>query len=472
VEHFARWAGRLLLASGERFRLEPFQAAFVEDVFAGYKEAWLVVPEGSGKTTLLALIALYHCQHRSEAWVPVAASSRDQAGLMYRQASGFVLRNPELADVFKCHPGYRRIFFEGLRSSIQIFAADASTGDGIIPTLAIIDEPHRHKNLELYRTWAGKLDKADAQLLAISTAGEPGGEFEELREQFRQTAIDVTVEGCHTRAVGAGSVLHEWALPEDGDPEDLDLVAAANPLSMITVESLRAKRAAPSWTLAHWRRFVCNLPTRSVSAAITEREWADAGTDDRIPEATPIWLGIDVAWKHDCTALVPLWWRDDGYRLLGEATILVPPRDGNSLDPDLVEAALEEINKRNPIHTVVMDPSKAEQLAQWISERFGATVIERAQTNSFAVVDYQKFTEALREGQLYHCGDPGLTSHVLNATAKMLPGGDTRFGRPHESRRSPGLQSQRVIDALTAASMVHSEAALSKVRPMAWAASW
>ena len=80
-------------------------------------------------------------------------------------------------------------------------------------------------------------------------------------------------------------VLHEWALPEDGDPEDLDLVASANPLSMITVESLRAKRAAPSWTLAHWRRFVCNLPTRSVTAAITEAEWLAA----KRPGGDPRW---------------------------------------------------------------------------------------------------------------------------------------------------------------------------------------
>jgi phage terminase large subunit-like protein len=462
VEHFAGWSQRLLLASGERFRLEAFQASFVEDVFAGTKECWLVVPESNGKTTLLALIALYHCEHRAEAWVPVAAASRDQAGLMYRQASGFVLRNPELAGVFKCHPGYRRIFYEALRSSIQIFAADASTGDGIIPTLAIIDEPHRHKNLDLYRTWAGKLDKADAQLLAISTAGEPGGEFELLREQFRQTAVDVSVDGCFTRALGAGSVLHEWALPEDGDPEDLDLVAAANPLSLITVATLRSKRAQPSWTLAHWRRFVCNLPTRSVLAAITEREWAAAATEDQIPDRTPIWCGLDVAWKWDTTALVPLWWKSDDYRLLGPATILEPPRDGNSLDPGLVERALLELHARWPLHTVVMDPSKAEQLAQWISDTLGARVVERAQTNAFAVVDYAKWMEALRMGWLHHAGDPGLSRHVLNATARLLPGGDSRFDRPAEARRS-GEQPRRVIDALTAASMVHSEAALAGV---------
>ena len=64
---------------------------------------------------------------------------------------------------------------------IQIFAADAGHGDGVIPTLAVIDEPHRQDNMDLYLTWSGKLGKRAGQLLLISTAGEPGSEFEETR---------------------------------------------------------------------------------------------------------------------------------------------------------------------------------------------------------------------------------------------------------------------------------------------------
>jgi hypothetical protein len=52
---------------------------------------------------------------------------------------------------------------------------------------------------------------------------------------------------------------------------------------------------------------------------------------------------------------------------------------------------------------------------------------------------------------LKHTGDGGLRSHVLNATARRLPGGDHRFDRPNQSRGKD--QDRRVIDALTAASM-------------------
>jgi phage terminase large subunit-like protein len=207
----------------------------------------------------------------------------------------------------------------------------------------------------------------------------------------------------------------------------------------------------------HWLRFVCNRPTRTSRAAVAEAEWAGAESKTRIPDGQSIWLGLDVAWKHDTTAAVPLWWRDQKFRLLGPASVFVPPRDGTSLDPALIEAGLLKIHERNPVHTVVMDMTRAEQLGRWIGETLGATVIDRAQTIPLAIEDYERFMEALREGWLKHQGDPALTTHVLNAVARMLPSGGAMFERTSSSR-SAGAQDRRVIDALIAAAMVHAEA--------------
>jgi phage terminase large subunit-like protein len=247
-------------------------------------------------------------------------------------------------------------------------------------------------------------------------------------------------------------------LPEKVDHEDMAAVKAANPFSGITVESLREKYSSPTMTLPHWLRLTCNRPTRAENSAITETEWAKQRTDERIPEGVPIYLGLDVAWKWDTTAAVPLWMREPTFRLLGAAEVLTPPRDGSSLDPAKVEAMLLGIHARNPIHTVVMDMSRAEQLASWIEAEIGALVIDRSQTNTFAVQDFDRFMEALRKGWLWHTGDEALTRHALNAIARGLPQGDTRFDRPSQTRMS-AEQDRRVIDALSAASMVHSLAA-------------
>jgi len=386
---------------------------------------------------------------------------------MFRQAEGFVQRSERTE--FKCLPGYRRIEYKPngvVLGRIQIFAADDRTGDGAIYTLALVDELHRHRDLRLYRTWTGKRNKRKGQIGAISTRGEPGGEFEVTLKNIRQSATDVSLDGTFLRAASSRLVLHEWGVPEGGDVENMALVKAANPLSTITSETLAEKRASPTMTLGYWRRFVCNMPTRSEDSAITEAEWYGAKSDDEIPEGQPIWLGLDVAWKWDTTAAVPLWMSDPNLRLLGPATILVPPRDSTSLDPDEVEAALLAINERNPIHTVVMDTSRAEQLASWIEKgrpdepTIGARVIDWPQTIPQEVLEYDQFMEALRLGWLKHTGDSGLTAHVLNAIAKVLPRGDAIFERPSQSR-SAQMQERRVIDALKAASMVHSAATMA-----------
>ena len=62
---------------------------------------------------------------------------------------------------------------------------------------------------------------------------------------------------------------------------------------------------------------------------------------------------------------------------------------------------------------------------------------------------------------------------VAERLAKMLPGGDAVFDRPHASRTAADLQGRRVIDALKAAAMAHCHAA-APVEPtpevwMAWA---
>ena len=473
LEHFRAWSSGLILDDGSNFMPEPFQEAFLTDVFAGFKECWFVVPEESGKTTIVAILSLYHAEFRPLASVPVAASSRDQAEVLYKQAEGFVLRSallhqPVYSELqhakgkrktevprFVCLEGYRRInHFRGGR--IQVFAADDRTGDGLIPTLGVLEELHRHRGLALYRTWAGKLRKRNGQLVAISTSGEPGSEFELTRERIRQTASVIDRHGAYTRYVAGSVVLHEYALAEEDDVENMAVVKTANPFSRVTVETLRDKFDSPTMTLAHWRRFVCNLPTRADDAAITEAEWAAAKTTEQIPEGEPIWIGLDVAWKYDTTAAVPFWMREPHFRLLGPASVLTPPRDGSTLHPDAIKNALRAIHRVNPIHTVVMDTSRAEDIAAWIEEELGAVVIDRPQTNPHAANDFSSFMEALRNGWLKHTGDADLTRHALNAVARLLPLGDSRFDRPNPGRLAD--QDRRVIDALSAASMVHSQA--------------
>jgi phage terminase large subunit-like protein len=85
--------GRHELDNGERWVLDPFEEAFAADVFAGFSICWLIVPEGNGKTTFVAGLADYVIEFKESAYVPVAASARDQAEWLYVQAAGLIQRS-------------------------------------------------------------------------------------------------------------------------------------------------------------------------------------------------------------------------------------------------------------------------------------------------------------------------------------------------------------------------------------------
>jgi phage terminase large subunit-like protein len=410
---------------------------------------------------------MYHEQHVVRARVGVAAASQEQAGIIFERVDSFVQLS-ELDQEFRCQEGNRRIHCDRTLGRIQIYASDARTGDGIIGSLLVLEELHRHRDLRLYRTWLGKLEKREAQMIVISTAGEPESEFEDERTMMRREADELVKDhgDCRTIARAPGRyVLHDWAVPKPDQVEDLEVVARANPLKVNTVAALTRKRNLPGWTLPHWKRFTCGLATRDEVHAVGELEWEAAHVKNSkrqpypdIPQGEEVWLGLDFAWKWDTTALVPLWAPEPEFRLIGIPTILTPPRNGNMLPTQDVKEAIAALHERTPIRTAVADVSLAQDVCQWVEDELGVEVVDRGQSNPHKVEDYDRFMEALRNGWLWHCGDRALTRHVMNATAKLLPMGDTIFERPSASRHG-SMQHRRVIDGLTAACHAHTSAA-------------
>lgn len=460
VDHFRRYARLLVLDDGSTWEPEDFQLAFVEDLFAGYREVWLIVPEGNGKTTLLGGVALYHGDYTPDAMVPIGASSRDQCEVLHGQAAGFVRRTPGLKRRFRVYDGYRRIACLRTGGRIQVFAADDRTGDGVIPTLPLLDELHRHRDLRLYRTWRGKLDKRGAQLAAISTAGDPESEFEEIRSRHKTRAPEITETVGHTRAAGGGMVLHDWAIPADGDPDDMELVKAANPLSTITVKSLSDKRGSPTMSVAHWKRFVCNIATRAEGEGVTPEEWDALYEADLEPDRSKWSVGwLDLGWKIDTTAMGIIVWESDSRRVIAGVKVLKPPVE----EGDIVDGMVELQREFNPVGWVYDPNASGQQMAQLLDKgehpRQGGVefnFFEHSQDNAPMSLAAARFDEAVRGGWLVHDGDTELRTHVLNAVRRQLGGEKYRYDRPADAK---GARRKKFpIDALTGVLMGNSMA--------------
>jgi phage terminase large subunit-like protein len=435
MPHFRRWGADLVLDTGQTWRSQPFQEAFIADLFSGFPEAWLVVPEGNTKTTTLAIVALYHCENRPYASVPVAAASREQAEILYRQAEGLILRTERLngrvhsavaaakgkqktqVPRFVCLEGYRRINHHA-GGRIQVFAADDRTGDGIIPTLGIIDEPHRLRDLALYRTWAGKIAKRQAQLVTISTSGEPGSDFEETRARIRVSATRSETRGSFTRYTTPRLVLHEWAVPDGDDVTDMAVVKAANPFKGITVGMLRKKYESPTMTMHHWLRFVCNRPTRDVDVWLgpdCEKIWSSLEDPYEFVPGAPTWVGVDAAITRDTTAVVALQVRPDG-RVHGRAKFWQPARDEPTDISDVMHY-VRTLGDTYKLQAVAFDPRFMDWPAKVLGDE-GIPMVEISQGVDRMTPIIGDLYTLIREGGMTHDRDPMFSAHVLGAVAR------------------------------------------------------
>jgi hypothetical protein len=384
---------------------------------------------------------------------------------MYRQAEGLVERSPELKPRFRPYPGYRRIQCLRTNGRIQVYAADDRTGDGIIPGgLALVDELHRHRDLKLYRTWRGKLEKRGAQLVAISTAGEPGGEFEETRDRIRRDATDITRDGCHVRAAAEDIVLHDFAVPSIAQAEDMKVVAAANPRKEITATRLGKKRASPTMTREHWLRFVCNIATRAVIAPITAEDWDPLLTEEPVPTDLPTWGWLDLGWKIDTTAMGVVIWKSDEERIVAATNVILPPVD----ESDVVDGLLDIADRFTDFRGFVIDPNAGgEQMAQLLERgdhprqvaRGAAPLpefIAHSQDNAPMAEATGRLDEAIRAKRLRWARDgdwQSLRRHALNAARKNLGGEKWRYDRPADAKGE--RRKKYPIDALTGVQIGH-----------------
>jgi phage terminase large subunit-like protein len=468
LDHFESWTKRLILDNGLAAELEDFQREFVEDVFSGRKVCWMVVPQGNGKTTLLAALGLYGLRFGDSPSIPIAASSKDQARIMYRQMRGFVKRSDELKrpdeDGLWIAPfdGYKQIHLLGpgdtkrgeVLGLIEVHASDAGTADGVIPSpFAFLDELHRHKDeLALHRTWTGKLDKRGAQLIVISTAGEPGSAFEVTREKIKAEAAEKHRDGAFGRYLSDRVVLHDYAV-QNNAILDVDAVKAANPLSTITPERLEATLADPTMTAQHWRRFTCNLATMDAGREpyLDAEDWDGlADPDAAIDPGAEVSIGGDGSRTWDTTVIA--WAHEDAAGVVTvDAKVFSVREDipahvlhhSGQIDFDDVEAFLLDRFDAFYVAGAAYDPRYLERSMDIVKVRLPEARVAPVEPASKAMRDaLQTMFNLAAEGRLRHSGDPVLRAHVLNAGVER--------GYSSEIRRVTKIDKRLPIDAVPA----------------------
>ena len=425
LELFVAFAEQeLVTENGGRLILEDWQKGVLLDHFDGAQELVCLLPKGNGKTTLFGAISIWHLLSTPEARCYIAAASRDQASLMYQHAAGFVQRSERLSELITVRGGYRELRSKQDSGLIRVMASDSNTSDGVAPSLALIDELHRHKSPDLYAVMRDGLGKRDGQMVTISTAGadldSPLGKMRERAHLLEDRQQD----GFHLRARSSdgGFVAHEWAVPEGVDCDDIATVKKANPSSFVTVEDLARRHSSPSMHKREWLRYACNQwVTNLEDAWIEAGKWATlADYNLEIPEHSQVWVGVDIGLRHDTSAVTLVHQLEDE-RWAVEAEIFTPP-DSGEIDLALIENYIVELHDKYEVQGVVYDRWAFSRSAQELEAR-GALMIEFPMTNERTVPACSRLLEAVNRGELVHNGDPKLEAHVEAGSIKMTERG-------------------------------------------------
>jgi phage terminase large subunit-like protein len=421
---FVRFCSALTLSQGRPLLLERYQRTVLTDYFDGVRETLILLQKKNGKTTLMAALAIYHLLTTADADCVIGAASRDQASIMYEQALGFVRRSPGLQA--RCNPkrGYREIRSTSDAGRIRVLAADVDNADGLIPTLALVDELGRHKKPDLYGVFRDGLGPRDGQMVTISTAGDSEqSPLGLIRAAARKLPGERKGKYTHTRADDDSFALHEWSLDPDDDVDNMKVVKQVNPASWQTQKLLAQRHASPSMMTWQWQRFACGLWQTAEAEWITPGEWWATDEPDGFKPGDRIAIGFDGSRHHDATALVGCRLEDGLLQLLGLWE--QPPGAGEWEVPQGdVDATLAEVMEDYAVIRGYFDPPLWQtEIDAWARD-FGDEAVMRYHTNRSRMIGAtERFRTDLLNGQIKHVADEHLAEHVLNARLSEARGG-------------------------------------------------
>lgn len=316
----------------EPFKLRPMQAFILGSIFGWkrsdgtrrFRRAYIEAGKGCGKSPLVGGIGLYGLIADGEAGAQIyaAAATKDQAGILFRDACKMVRQSPDLERRIKFSGGFAREYNIAHHKSQSFFRPMSreagKTGSGLRPHFALCDEVHEHPGPEIMRMLEAGFKFRRQPLMVMIT--NSGSDRLSVCWQEHEMACNVAA-GTQTPDEVYEYVGETWdgsdeyfsyvcALDKGDDPlEDPSCWIKTNPLLGVTIsrEYVASQVAfaknfpsdAPSilrlyfcvWTDAHtsW------MPRKTVESVMT-------GFD--LPaDGSAVFLGVDLSRHQDLTCV-------------------------------------------------------------------------------------------------------------------------------------------------------------------------
>lgn len=399
IEFFEKWLrhskGRF---AGQPFTLLDWQKAMLAELFGWvrvdnglrrYRMAYISTAKKSGKSTILAGIGLYLLLADDEPGAEIygAASDREQASVVFREAAAMVRASPLLSAELEVVDSRRTIAFRKTASFYRVLSADAFRAEGLNIHGLLFDELHAQRDRRLFDSLRyGGAARSQPLLCSITTAG------------YDRNSI------CYEQYSYAKRVLADWRVDPTFFPliyeiedqskwQDEDYWPDANPSWGVTINpadfAAEVREASNSTSkLNGFLRYRLNAWTQQDTRWIKPEVWSACSVPPPEPlDGKPCWIGLDLAWSQDTSALVAVFPDAEGgldvlakfyipgdmieererrdrfaySQYVREGHIVATP--GNVTDYEFIRRDVEEFAQRYQVRMVAVDPYNATHLS-------------------------------------------------------------------------------------------------------------
>lgn len=436
---------------GELWRMEPHQCWFYTTLFGWrnarsghrrFNRAYREIPRGTGKSFEAAGVGNYCAFADGEQGAEVysAATTRDQAKLVWQPARMMLKKRSELADAISVQVNANDLYQPATGSVFRPLSSDHDTLDGLNIYCAVIDELHAHPTRGLYDVLETAISKRDqALLLIITTAGsDRTGICYELRTDLLRVLDGSAEDESYLGIVYTIDEGDDWRSEESWRKANPNWGVSVNPEFIRTLarKAERIPAAQAAFKTKH-----LNVWVNANNALYDLERWVKLG-DSSLREEDfkdeQCITGLDLASKDDLMERVKLFWRlgdDEKWHLYAfgrhyihreaiedgrndrypgwaeEGWLTV--NEGNTTDQAVVEEEIRAEADKFQHEAIGFDPWNAGYISQRLAES-GAPMVELRPT----VANFSEATKYLgvliNEGRIHHNGDPVASWQVGN----------------------------------------------------------
>lgn len=465
---------------GEYFDPLPWQKFIIGSIFGwckldGYRRfrvAFVETSKGTGKSPLAAGVGMYGlvADNEPRAEIYAAATKKDQAMVLFRDAVAMVNQSPELRGrITKSGTGanvWNLAYLEAGSFFRPVSADDGQSGPR--PHIVLLDEIHEHRNanvIEMMR--AGTKGRRQALIFMITNSGHD------------KTSVCWNYHE-YARKVSSGQLIDDsffgyvCALDKGEDPfKDEKCWPKTNPSLGVTIqaeylrEQVTAAKGMPSKESVV-RRLNFSQWVGAASPWIGSEVWMQAGDRYTIEflRGRKCWGGLDLSSTQDLTALVlafeptnedkywrllPYFWLpDEGLQRKGERDGVdyltwvnegwLETTPGAAIDKGFIVQRIAEIDSMFNLSEIYYDRWRIADLRQQLSnESVDVVLTDFGQGFKDMSPAVDIFEKLLLNKEIKHNNNPCLTWCAANAVVISDPAGNRKPAKDKSSGRIDGI---------------------------------